>query len=229
MLKRLVQAVFDFYGEKFPRLPPGNLLEIGCASGSFLHRMAAKGWHVEGVEFSQQAAEAASQLGYKVYCGSLETAPITEAHYDLMVGWMVLEHLHDPVRCLQKLRRAARPGAWLALSVPNAGSIEFRLFKTRWYALQLPTHLYHYTPRTLANILDKSGWTIQKVYHQRSVGNFIASLGYVLRDRGLHKIGNRFVDFAERGGRGNYLLFPVAFLLSALGQTGRMTVWARAR
>lgn len=229
MLKRLVQAIFDFRGEKLPQLPPGNLLEIGCASGSFLHRMAAKGWQVEGIEFSRQAADAASRLGYKVHCGSLETAPITQAHYDLMVGWMVLEHLHDPVGCLQKLRRAARPGAWLALSVPNAGSCEFRLFKTRWYALQLPTHLYHYTPRTLGNILDASGWSIEKVYHQRTIGNLIASFGYVLRDRGFHKIGIRFVDFAERGGRWNYLLFPVAFVLGALGQTGRITIWAKAQ
>src|SRR3546814_19345766 len=59
---------------------------------------------------------------------------------DLIVGWMVLEHLHQPLAVLRKLRRWIQPDGWLVLSVPDAGSLEFRVFGDRWYALQLPTH-----------------------------------------------------------------------------------------
>src|SRR5574340_1228707 len=136
-LRPLIKWVFNSKTDSLPPLPPGRLLEIGCASGSFLHKMAACGWQVEGIEFSEKAAQAASQLGYKVHAGSLESAPAPEQPFNLIVGWMVLEHLHDPIGCLKKLHEWASPGAWLVLSVPNAASLEFRIFKDKWYALQL--------------------------------------------------------------------------------------------
>lgn len=229
LFKPVVRRIFNFNSIKLPSLNPGRMLEIGCASGAFLHEMAGQGWQVQGIEFSEKAAQAAAQLGYRVHAGPLETAPQPDEPFDLIVGWMVLEHLHDPVSCLLKLHEWAKPGAWLALSVPNAGSLEFRLFKDKWYALHLPNHLYHFTPATLEKVLSASGWRLEKVYHQRTLSNLIASAGYVLRDKGYAKLGRKLIDFPERGGWVVYALFPLAWLFSIFGQTGRMTVWARVR
>ena len=227
LLRPLSGRLFDFKTTALPVMAPGRMLEIGCASGSFLHRMAGLGWQVQGIESSGTAARAAAQLGYAVHGGPLETAPQPDEPFDLIVGWMVLEHLHDPIGGLRKLREWARPGAWLVLSVPNAGSLEFRVFKDKWYALQLPTHLHHFTPGTLRRVLSAAGWDLARVHHQRVLANLIASTGYVLLGRGLRKLGQRCVDFPERGGRWPYVLYPPAWLLSVFGQTGRMTVWAR--
>src|SRR3546814_15425149 len=49
-----------------PAATPGRLLELGCASGNFLHRMARAGWEVEGIEPSAHAAHQAMEAGYKV-------------------------------------------------------------------------------------------------------------------------------------------------------------------
>lgn len=227
LLKPVVRSLIKFNTNALPVLVPGRMLELGCASGSFMHQMARQGWQVQGIEFSEKAAQAASHLGYHVFTGPLETAPTPEEPFDLIVGWMVLEHLHDPIGCLKKLRKWAKPGAWLVLSVPNAGSLEFAIFKDKWYALQLPTHLHHFTPQTLRRVLQAGGWKMEKVLHQRVLSNLIASIGYLLRDRGLIKLGQLLVNYPERAGRLNYLLYPLAWLLSLIGQTGRMTVWAR--
>jgi 2-polyprenyl-3-methyl-5-hydroxy-6-metoxy-1,4-benzoquinol methylase len=227
LLKPLVNRVFNLNAQKVPQLIPGRMLELGCASGSYLHHMAGQGWEVQGVEFSQKAAQAAAQLGYHVHAGALETAPHPDAPFDLIVGWMVLEHLHDPVRCLQNLREWAKPSAYLVLSIPNSGSLEFRLFKEKWYALQLPNHLYHFTPHTIDLILKASGWKLEKIYHQRVLSNLIASFGYILRDKGYAKLGQKFIDFPTSAGVWTYVLYPLAWLFSVFGQTGRMTVWAR--
>src|SRR3546814_3023143 len=88
------------------------------------------------------------EAGYKVRNVSLEAAGDPQLPFDLIVGWMVLEHLHQPLDVLQKLRSWVRPDGWLVLSVPDAGGLEFRLFGDRWYALQLPTHLHHFSPET---------------------------------------------------------------------------------
>lgn len=227
LLKPLVKRVFNFNTQRLPSLAPGRMLEVGCASGAFLHRMASQGWQVQGIEPSEKAAQAAAQLGYRVHAGPLETAPPPDEPFDLIVGWMVLEHLHDPIGGLQKLREWAKPGAWLVLSIPNAKSLEFRLFKEKWYALQVPTHLHHFTPETIRQVLQASGWALKKVDHQRVLSNLIASTGYVLRDKGYARLGQKFIEFPGRAGIWNYALYPLAWIFSVFGQTGRMTVWAR--
>lgn len=227
VFRELVKKIVNFNLERLPELEPGRMLEIGCASGSFLHRMAMQGWQVEGIEYSETAAKSAGELGYSVYVGSLETAPPPPEKFDLIVGWMVLEHLHDPIGGLRKLREWAKPNARLVLSVPNAASEEFRLFKSRWYALHLPNHLHHFTPKTLGFVLEASGWKLEKIYHQRLINNLIISVGYLMRDHGFVRLGERLVGFVKTSRGLAIFLYPIAWALSLIGQTGRMTVWAR--
>ncbi len=221
-----VKWIFDTKSQKMPAIEPSRALEIGCASGAFLHQMACQGWQVEGVEFSEKAALVAKQLGYKVHVGSLEMAPVPEHPVDLIVGWMVLEHLHDPIGCLKKLYNCACPGAWLVLSVPNASPLLLRIFNDKWYDLHLPAHLYHFTPETLAKMLESGGWIVEKVYHQRLLNNLFLSIAYVAEDKGWPRVG-RWLRNLTMHPEIFYALFPFAWFLSVFGQTGRMTVWAR--
>lgn len=227
-INRWAKRFIKLHIDSVPMLPPGRMLEIGCASGAFLHRMANLGWEVEGIEFSPSAAEAARTLGYNVHAGTLETAPARTQAYDLIVGWMVLEHLHEPILALRKLHSWARPGARLVISVPNAAALEFAVFKNKWFALQLPNHLYHPTTETLVKLLERGGWRIERVLHQRDVGNLVASVGYFLQDRQLlPAVARRLIAFPnQKKGLFYLLLLPLAYFLSAIGQTGRITVWA---
>jgi 2-polyprenyl-3-methyl-5-hydroxy-6-metoxy-1,4-benzoquinol methylase len=210
-----------------PAMAPGRLLEIGCASGSYLHAMAARGWQVEGIEFSPEAAASARKLGYRVDAGAVETIERDDAEFDLITGWMVVEHLHQPLAVLRKLRRWVKPQGKLAISVPNAGSLERRVFGTRWYALHLPAHLYHYDPASIRKLMAAAGWRVTKIHHHRSLANLVASAGYLLRDKGHKRLGQTLIDFPEKSGRlGALLLFPFAWIAALFGQTGRMTVWA---
>lgn len=227
--KRKLKNIIQFNTNRLPEIKPGKMLEIGCASGSFLHSMSQQGWDVEGVEFSESAARNAISFGYNVHIGPVEKVDISQK-YDLIVGWMVLEHLHDPIRALEKLNQWTKPGGWMVLSVPNAGSQEFKIFKKFWYALQLPTHLYHYTPSSLKKVLEAGGWEVERVLHQRTLSNLFASMGYLLREKAPNsKFANKLINFPERAGRKQYLLYPLAYFLSLFGQTGRMTVWAKKR
>lgn len=226
-LRSLSQRVFESNAYRLPSVKVGRLLEIGCASGSFLHKMASAGWQVEGIEISEQSAKAARELGYQVHTGSLEDAPSPTYRFDLIVGWMVIEHLHDPIRGLQKLHEWANPEAYLVLSVPNTSSLDFWIFKERWYDLHLPAHLYHFTPKTLAGVLAAGGWQIEKIHFQRALTVWFVSLGYVLKDKGYQRMGAKLIHFSRRLGRWNQILFPLIWVMSLLKLTGRMTVWAR--
>jgi 2-polyprenyl-3-methyl-5-hydroxy-6-metoxy-1,4-benzoquinol methylase len=227
LLTPLVRKLFDDQSQRLPpKLSPSRMLEIGCASGAFLHHMASQGWQVEGIEFSATASQAARQLGYKVYTGALENAPAPTIPVDLIVGWMVLEHLHNPIVCLKKLHDWSSSNASLVISVPNANAFEFNLFKDEWYSLHLPNHLFHYTPQTLAKVFTAGGWTIQKVHHHRSITNLVSSLAYVIDRKGWPKLGKWLMEFSLRSGKWYYIRFPIAWIFAIFGQTGRMTVWA---
>jgi len=230
LMRRWGKGLFEFNTTRLPDLQPSRVLEIGCASGAFLDKLSRSGWIAEGVEFSETAAQSSRSLGFSVYTGPVESAPDPGHLFRLVVGWMVLEHLHDPVKALRKLHRWVEPQGWLVLSVPNAGALEFAIFKDRWYALHLPNHLYHFTPKSLSRILEAGGWRVVRVFHQRTLMNLMGSLGFWLNDRGLFpRFSNVLASLPEGRGHANYFLYPLACLLAFLGQTGRMTVWARRR
>ena len=224
----LLKSLIRFSDQPIPDIPPGRMLEIGCASGSFLNKLQSLGWQCQGIETSAAAARRAQKLGFPVHVGPVETAPDPADPLDLIVGWMVLEHLHAPLEALIKLYHWSRPGAWLALSVPNAGSLEFRIFKQFWYALQLPNHLYHFTPRTLSMMLTQAGWGEIRIFHQRILTNGIGSLGIWLKEKKRFKtIAQKLIEFPQTVRFSSYGLYPLALLAAFFGQTGRMTVWAR--
>ena len=206
-----------------PSIRPGKMLEIGCATGHFLAEMAAKGWQVQGVEMSPGAAAQARAAGFEVSCGALESLPDLPGGFDLIAAWMVVEHLHDPVLSLRKLARWGSPGCWLAISVPDATDFQLRLFRDRWFALQAPTHLYHFTVKSIRQVLAQGGWRVERVFYQRSLANYSRSLSYVFEDVGapswLSMLPRRLAD--ER------LMYPISCLLAALRETGLITVWAR--
>jgi hypothetical protein len=112
--------------------------------------------------------------------------------------------------------------------VPNSASREFRIFGPAWYALQVPTHLYHFAPPTIKALLHRSGWTVERIFHQRILNNAVASVGNWLEDRSaMPRLAQALRRFPDHPGRWSLALYPLAWSLSLAGQTGRITVWAR--
>jgi len=216
----------DAGSRRVPPLPPGRLLEIGCGAGAFLDRMARSGWQVEGLEMNAKAAALARSLGYSVRATNLESAPDPREPYDLIVGWHLFEHLHNPVAALERLHGWSQSGGWLALSMPDAGSWEFKLFRERWYALQVPTHVYHYTPGSLKKVLARARWSAERLFWHDNPNNLLHSLRHCCIDRRWHRAAAYLSDIVQ-GRRHRALRFCMAKLLGTLHASGRMTVWAR--
>jgi SAM-dependent methyltransferase len=228
-LRRLVARFVESRAEFIPPVPPARALEIGCGDGSFLEKLRSAGWDAQAVEPSPIAANAARARGFDVHAGTLESAGFGDGQFDAVFAWMVVEHLHDPVSTLEEARRILKPGGWLCLCVPNFGCWEPRVFGRYWYALQLPTHLQHFTPATLRRLLDAAGFDAERIVHQRNLNNVVGSVGLWLRDKFPDRgLGNRLIRFTDNPSTPGVLLLALpAKVLAWLRQGGRLTAVAR--
>lgn len=132
---------------------PGKLLDIGCGDGSFLLAARQRGWQVQGTEFNPREAR---QKGLDVVTG-LDEIPGT-AVFDCVTLWHSLEHLCDPVTTLKKIRGLLSPTGSLLIAVPDIDGIQARLFGRRWFHLDVPRHLYHYSKRSMQALLQATGF-----------------------------------------------------------------------
>lgn len=140
---------------------PGQLLDIGCAAGTFMLGMKGNGWETTGVELSEDiAALARNRHGLNVIAGTLEEAAFPDASFDAVSMWDVLEHLHDPSATLAEIYRILRPGGLLLIRVPNLDSWDAALFGEEWAGLDAPRHLYVFTPQTLRQMLTQRDFDI---------------------------------------------------------------------
>ena len=84
--------------EKYSGQKSGRVLDVGCATGLFLHEMQLAGWAAMGVEPVQSAAEFARQrFGLEVFQGWFGEAPFAAQSFDAITFWDVLEHTFSPI------------------------------------------------------------------------------------------------------------------------------------
>lgn len=210
---------------RLPMVSPGHLLEIGCASGNYLLEMQSQGWSTEGVEFSPTAANNARRSGLRVQTGSIEEADPPHKSPDLIVAWMVLEHLHEPVKALTKLRGWIKDDGYLIGVVPDASSWELKLFGHSWYALHMPAHLFHYTPKTLGKILSASGWELTHIRWQASCVNLLNTLEFWCLDTKRERL-LRVIQWFKNSRKMKAPRKLLAWLLGLLHLSGGMEFWA---
>ena len=97
----------------------------------------------------------------------------------------------------ERVARWLKPGGIFYVLVPNIDSAEARVFGTYWQGLELPRHLFHYSPASL-KFLAKSARLRQvslETHRNNAVGT---SLRYVLDDV-FGAVGIRRTPVAYRG------------------------------
>jgi SAM-dependent methyltransferase len=223
---RMLRNLLGLEVRRMPTMRPGRLLEIGCASGSFLQQMRSAGWSVEGIEFSDAAAAQARSAGLRVQTATVESAAPPGEPVDVIAAWMVLEHLHDPTGALRRIREWVRADGWLVASIPDADTLARRVFGERAYDLHLPNHLYHFTPSTIDALLRRSGWRLQRVRWQKNCNNLLWSLEYWATETRHPRLA-RAVRWARAAPGAGKLRVALAWLLGVTRQSGRIEIWAR--
>jgi 2-polyprenyl-3-methyl-5-hydroxy-6-metoxy-1,4-benzoquinol methylase len=168
-------------------LPAGlRLLDVGCGAGWFLRICKKLGAIEQGVEPSAYGSEIAQKQGLRVFHGTLEEyveqAP-TGTQFDIITANHVVEHLHDPVKTLHTMKGLLAPRGYLWIAVPNAAYPICRALKGRWHSSDLPYHLMHFTPESMAEAGSRAGLKVLRQATESMVPQVAASIGLFLRYR----------------------------------------------
>ena len=119
----------------------GRLLDVGCGTGVLTRALRAR--HADGLVVGLDPAEefiahvsAALADGRSRFCrGDGQALPFADGRFDAAFGLLMLQQMPEPARFVAELRRATRPGGWVATAVWNfqGGMPMFSIF---WNAVE---------------------------------------------------------------------------------------------
>jgi 2-polyprenyl-3-methyl-5-hydroxy-6-metoxy-1,4-benzoquinol methylase len=190
----------------------GRLLDYGCGSGWYAHRMHELGWDVTAMDFSAHAAATVHRhFGLPTLVGALPHPDVRPGSFDVITMGAVLEHVHHPHRVIAAAAEALRPGGYLVVSVPNFASWGARRFREHWWCLGPPQHLLHFTPTTLQRLLADhrlevrrvqvmvhAGW-LRRTLSMARAGGDRSLLVKLCRSRLATSLLSRWVDWRGEG------------------------------
>ena len=151
----------------------GRVLDVGCGSGGVGRAIRGRADRLTGIEVEPAAAEAAREVYDQVLQGRVEDVlPSLDGPFDTVLAYDVLEHLVDPAAVLTALRGIAAPDALVHVSVPNARHwsllrdlvLRGTFGYTDW-GHRDTTHLRWFTRGDLAELLESSGWRVERTAH----------------------------------------------------------------
>jgi SAM-dependent methyltransferase len=162
IVARVLSTLYKLRVSRWARRKPGggSVLEIGCGSGLMLAAFRQCGWRVLGLERNEAVAEIGRRsLGVEIVSSPVEALP-HDAQFDLIIMFQVLEHIADPIGLLRACVKRLAPGGFLITNVPNFSSWQSKFAGAKWFHLDVPRHLNHFTPQTLDATLNRAGLSL---------------------------------------------------------------------
>lgn len=140
--------------------PGARVLEVGCRHGKTLSLMRQRGGiEPHGIEPGENEAAQAREAGVACFTGPLEAFDPGDQRFDHVQCFHVLEHLHEPLEALLRMRSWLAPDGTLLLEVPNVyrpyGLLEENFFQN--------VHLVSYSPNTLPALVRRAGFEVTRV------------------------------------------------------------------
>ena len=150
----LIEKMLDYFRMKRARMICGHLgnkgkiLDIGCGNGKFLSFVKKQGdFEIYGIEKEGGSAKRAAKIpGIHLKTGMLERNDFAAESLDAVTLFQVFEHLTEPQQTVEIITEILKKGGVLAISFPNIGSFQSRVFKGKWLHLDPPRHLFFFDP-----------------------------------------------------------------------------------
>ncbi len=160
---------------KHHKLKGSKLLDIGCATGYLLELAQEKGCDCSGVEVSSFAAkEASKKFPKRIFNGTIEQAKYKDKQFDIITMIDLLEHVTDPIKTLNEVKRILKPDGYILIVTPNIDSVWVKLLGKKWTNFK-EEHIFYFSPISLKFMTEK---TNLKIIYQTNVIKYL-TLEYI--------------------------------------------------
>jgi SAM-dependent methyltransferase len=135
-------------------LPPGRLLEVGCAHGALVKLLDLAGFEAVGMEMDDSIVrKARAWFDIEVVEGPVESMPEDTKKFDVVVMLDVLEHLPQPLDTVRAIVRLLKPDGLLVIQSPEYQKDR----KGSWQNFVVPEHLFLFTRESVCKLLREVG------------------------------------------------------------------------
>lgn len=144
----------------------GRLLDVGCGNGDFLLQISRQGFEVYGLDVSPESCRLTrSRLNLdgdtvRILNQSVMECNLAEHYFEVITLWHVFEHLSNPGKALDKLHRLIKTDGVLVIEIPNFNSVNRLIFGKYYFHMEIPRHIFHYSRRTIKDLLERSGFEV---------------------------------------------------------------------
>ncbi len=160
-----------------PYEPEGrNMLDIGCAIGTFLKIARECGWETRGIETSEYASGyARDNYGLDVICGEFDAEKFSEEDkFDVITMWDVVDHAEDPIKFLKDAASLLKKNGYMFVETTMEDSLVYTIcnyiYRLSFGLIKLPVmrghpvhHSTFFSRQTMRKALEQCGMKIKAV------------------------------------------------------------------
>ena len=153
---------FEYNFKRVLRYLPkaSSLLDVGSYYGVFLDVARRYGYSVAGVEPSKAASDFARKTyNLNIHTGTLANFPDTNARYDVITSWDVMEHFFSPMAELARISSHMNKGGIFTFCTLNWDNWYARLMGQKW-PWMMDMHLYYFDDKIIEEMLRRSGFKL---------------------------------------------------------------------
>jgi ubiquinone/menaquinone biosynthesis C-methylase UbiE len=149
-----------------------RLLDIGCGAGHLTAALqkAFPQAEMSALDYSVSAVATGVDLYPEIdfVAGNAYFLPYAEGYFDLAVCNNIWEHVPDPLRMLESIRRVLRPGGFLIISTPSRYRFEnlLRLLRGRPVEFNSKLHVTEYSVGQVQEQLRSGKFEVIEHYSQ---------------------------------------------------------------
>lgn len=144
-----------------------RVLEIGCGKGNLLMALQRhdSSMRLMGIDFSNESIEYIRSIGFSGQSGNIADMDLGNGQFDLIICQQLLEHLHNPLSFLKRVRSWLDDDGVLILETPGIDTIDRSMFRSYWGGYHIPRHFFLFGEKAIARIMGECRFTIRDIFY----------------------------------------------------------------
>lgn len=138
-----------------------SLLDVGTGNGELLFQLSRLGFtRLTGLDPYVGHDAEFRRLGVRICKSEIQGH---EGNYDLVMFHHSFEHMQNPRAAIKEAARLVKPGRYVLIRIPVAGTYAWRNYGLNWVQFDAPRHIFLHTVKSMEILAESAGLVMEKV------------------------------------------------------------------